>query len=103
MLLKELYQVTTMDKQAELQHEILLALDIDVVQVTVLQGVDHKVETRLLAPTHPLRIWWHLQCQQVADTLLTKALDTDNTTNVFTTPCDFLHQLTPRYITQYLM
>ena len=103
MLLKELSQITTLDKHSELQHEIQLALDIDVVQVTVLQGVDHKVETRLLAPTHPLRLWWHLQCQQVADAWLTKALDTDNPKNVFTTPCDFLRLLTPRYIPQVLL
>jgi len=103
LLLKELTQVPTMDTQAALLRKIQLALDIDVVQLTVLQGVDHKIETRLLAPTHPLRLWWHLQCQQVTDTWLDKALDTDNPKNIFIAPGDFLRLLTPRYIPQVLL
>ncbi len=50
-----------------------VAAGIDTVQVSVPQDLEHKVSVILLAPTHPLRLWWLLQWQILASNWVTAA------------------------------
>ncbi|GHO56029.1 ATP-binding protein [Ktedonobacter robiniae] len=101
---KDLTSLSDMDRQSSLQSELLVALDIDVVQATIEHGMNSKVAIRLLAPTHPLRLWWHLQHQRLAEAWLGNAFEADNPRSLFSSAViNYLRQLTPRYLPQLLL
>ena len=103
VLVDDLATTNSVDRRAILLREVQIALDIDVVYVTLEHGMDHKVELRLLAPTHPLRLWWHMQYQRLIDDQLHAALKSDNPRDEFSSlTIEYLRRLVTRYMPQML-
>jgi len=68
--------VITTDDVGRRRTEAVL-LDIDTVQVEIPNDTPIHDRVYLVAPTHPLRLLWHLQRAMLAKTWLEKALQTD--------------------------
>jgi DNA phosphorothioation-dependent restriction protein DptH len=85
----------------EILVELQLALNIDSVKMVVPRGVDDAVDVLLLAPTHPVRLWWHLQWQRLAAHWVDSALTADKPKEAFTDSARaLLRTLTPRHLPQ---
>lgn len=50
-------------------------LDIDTVQIQIPFGAGQQVRALLIAPTHPLRLFWHLQWAQMSRAWIQRALE----------------------------
>ena len=82
-----------------LKGQMQVALDLDTVEVRLPRNLESRVEARLLAPTHPLRLWWHLQWQRTADEWLAYALEQGRPKEVLSeTGRGFLRGLLPRHL-----
>jgi DNA phosphorothioation-dependent restriction protein DptH len=68
--------VITMDDAGRRRTEAVL-LDIDTVQMEIPNDTAINDRVYLIAPTHPLRLLWHLQRAMLAKSWLEKALQTD--------------------------
>jgi DNA phosphorothioation-dependent restriction protein DptH len=98
-LVSELEQDAETTDRSDVMRRVSVALDVDVVRVMVPRDAEHRAEICLLAPTHPLRLWWHLQCQHLANDWVDRAVATGSPKDLLTEGTrQFVRTIAPRNI-----